>query len=120
MIKWEQLTWYQKAAFWCVIGVVGWFAPEIALLFHFGGIEVVFAFIAVYAVPILRQLRSIYAKCAEVMTLAVVTYKESAAAQPRVFLLQASFCLTAFAVTGSVAFSAFFFMPALAFNGVLI
>ena len=62
MIKWEDLNVYQKTAFWLFIGIVGWFSPEIALLFQFGGIEVVFAFLAVYTIPIIRQVCTVFDK----------------------------------------------------------
>jgi len=119
MIKWEDLNWYQKAAFWLVIGVVGWFSPEIALLFHFGGVEVVFAFLAAYTIPIIRQIQTYIAKAKEAAALAYFAYQTSASAKPKVFFVQAAFCIVAFALTSSVAFSAFFFMPGLALNGVL-
>ena len=119
MIKWEDLNWYQKAAFWLVIGIVGWFSPEIALLFHFGGVEVVFAFLAAYMIPIIRQIQAFIAKVKEAVALTYFPYQTSASAKPKVFFVQAVFCTTAFALTGSLAFSAFFFMPGLALNGVL-
>ncbi|GAB5394512.1 MAG: hypothetical protein Altm1KO_40300 [Alteromonas macleodii] len=119
MIKWEDLNWYQKAAFWCVIGIVGWFAPEIALLFHFGGVEVVFAFVAYYYFPILRQIQAYIVKAKEAAALAYLTYHTSASAKPKVFFVQAAFCSLAFVLTGSVAFAGMFFMPSMVLNGVL-
>ncbi|MBD3586422.1 hypothetical protein HHX48_11790 [Salinimonas sp. HHU 13199] len=119
MIKWEDLSWQQKAAFWIVIGVVGWFSPEIALLFHFGGIEVVFAFLAFYLIPILRQIQTYYFKFRQALTLAIVTYQSSAAAKPRVYFTQAVFCSVAFMLTGSVVLSAAFLMPGMLVNGFL-
>ncbi|MBO1255383.1 hypothetical protein J3L16_06760 [Alteromonas sp. 5E99-2] len=120
MIQWEDLKWYQKAAFWFVIGIVGWFAPEIALLFHFSGIEVVFAFVAMYYTPILRQIQNLYRQFKESLSLAVITFQSSACAKPKVYFLGVSFCCVAFAFTSSIAFSAIFFMPGLVLNGVLI
>lgn len=119
MIKWQDLTWYQKAAFWLVIGILGWFSPEIALLFHFGGVEVVFAFLAAYTLPIIRHIQAYTAKAKEAAALAYIAYQTSASARPKVFMLQAAFCTAAFAVSGSVAISALFFMPGLALNGVI-
>lgn len=119
MIKWEDLNRYQKAAFWLVIGIVGWFSPEIALLFHFGGIEVVFAFLAAYLLPVIRQLQVYLAKVKAFFALANYAYQTSASAKPKVFFVQAVFCTAAFTLSGSLAFSAFFLMPGLALNGVL-
>ena len=119
MSKWEDLNWYQKAAFWCAIGVIGWFSPEIVLLFQFGGIEVVFAFVAYYCLPILRQIHSFVAKIKEVSSIAYATYQTSASAKPKVFFVQATFCTAAFVLTGSVAFACLFLMPSMVFNGVL-
>ncbi len=120
MLKWEDLSWQQKAAFWVAIGIVGWFSSEIALLFHFGGIEVVFAFIALYSLPILRQIQAHYYKFRQALTLAIVTYQSSASAKPRVYFTQAVFCSAAFALTGSVALPAIFFMPGMLMSNVLI
>ncbi|TPV60042.1 hypothetical protein FJ444_07800 [Aestuariibacter sp. GS-14] len=119
MIKWEDLNVYQKAAFWLAVGVVGWFSPEIALLFHFGGIEVVFAFIAIYSIPILKQIQCYLQKVKDGVNLAYCTYQASASAKPKVFFVQALFCTAAFVLTGSVALSALYFMPGLVLNGVL-
>lgn len=119
MLKWEDLTTYQKAAFWIAIGIIGWLAPEIALLLHFGGIEVVFAFLACYCTPIIRQLQAYYGELKHVLALAYVTLQTSALATPRVFWVQAAFCLTAISLTGSIAFSASFFMPGMMFNSLL-
>lgn len=120
MIKWEALTVYQKAAFWIAIGIVGWFSPEIALLFHFGGIEVVFAFIAIYSMPIIRLLQSYLSKAREIARLVYCTCQSSASAQQKVFFVQSAFCTAAFMLTGSIAFSAMYFMPGLVLNGFLI
>ena len=119
MLEWEELTWYQKAAFWFVIGIIGWFAPEIALLFHFGGIEVVFAFLAYYFIPIFRQVQTYIFKIKEAVALTYFAYQNSASAKPKAFFFQATFCSLAFVLTGSIAFSAFFLMPSLVLNGVL-
>ncbi|MGQ8366199.1 hypothetical protein [Glaciecola sp. 1036] len=120
MIKWEDLKWYQKAGFICVICVVAWFAPEITLLLQFGGIEVVFAFAVMYFSPILAQVKQFHQKLKSSIDLAIVTFQTSASARPKVFCLQAGFCCMAFLLTSSVTFSAVFFMPGLLFNGVLI
>ena len=120
MIQWEDLKWYQKAAFWFVIGIVGWFAPEIALLFHFGGIEVVFAFVVMYYTPIKRQIQNYWRQFKQGLSLAVVTLQQSASAKPSVYFLGATFCCVAFALTSSLAFASIFFMPGLVFNVVLI
>lgn len=119
MIKWEDLKWYQKASFWIFIGVIGWFSPEIALLFHFGGVEVVFAFLVFYSNPIIRQFQGWYRKLKESVALAYLTYQTSASTRPKVFVVQATFCTLAFVATGSLAFSTFFLMPSMVFNGVL-
>lgn len=124
MMKWEDLNVYQKTAFWLFIGLVGWFSPEIALLFQFGGIEVVFAFLAVYTIPIIRQVCTFFAKAKyktkQVMRLAYCTYESSASAKPSVFFVQATFCALAFFITGYIAFAAFFLMPSLLLNGMLV
>lgn len=119
-MKWEDLNGYQKAAFWTFIGIAGWFAPEIALLFHFGGIEVTFAVLAMYFMPVLRKIHAHYLMLKEQMALAYLSFQTSASAKPKVFLIQASFCTLAFICTGSFVFSAIFFMPGLIFNGLLI
>tara|TARA_B100002049_G_C15892340_1_gene296315 strand:- start:107 stop:469 length:363 start_codon:yes stop_codon:yes gene_type:complete len=119
MIKWEELSWQQKAAFWFFIGIAGWFSPEIALLFHFGGIEVVFAFLALYLLPAIRLVLGYYQKCENAVALAAIAYRNSASARPGVYFIQAVFCSVAFIATGSIAFSAVFFMPGMIFNGAL-
>lgn len=120
MLKWEDLSWYQKTAFWCFIGIVGWFAPEIALLFHFGGIEVVFAFLAVYTLPLTSRLQHYFRKFSASLAIAVLAFQHSASARPQVYFAQAAFCCMAFALTGSALFCTAFLMPGILFNGLLV
>ena len=47
MKNWEDLTFVQKALIGTCIVAVAAFAPEIALLLQFGGIEVAFTFLLV-------------------------------------------------------------------------
>ncbi|MBT0587181.1 hypothetical protein [Alteromonas oceanisediminis] len=115
-MKWNDLRGYQKAAFWNAIVFATLFAPEITLLLHFGGIEVVFAFIAYYFSPLFSQIQVFLTK----IQIAAASYQNSASAKPKVFFVQAAFCSLAFVTTGSIAFAGVFFMPSLAFNGVLI
>jgi hypothetical protein len=119
MMKWEELNGYQKAAFWLFIGLIGWFAPEIALLFHFGGIEVTFAFLALYFTPLMAQIKRHYSNFKDSFALAYVTIRHSSKAKSKVYFTQAIFCTVAFVLTSSVAFSAIFFMPSLMLNEVL-
>ncbi|WP_288346164.1 hypothetical protein [uncultured Pseudoalteromonas sp.] len=120
MIKWHELNKYQKAAFWCLIAIVGWFSPEIALLFHFGGIEVVFAFLAMYSLPIIRVVRSYLQKIREKLLLAYVSFQKSASGKTNVFLMQTVFCCIAVALTGSFSFAMVFLMPGMMLNNMLI
>lgn len=120
MIKWHELNKYQKAAFWCLIAIVGWFSPEIALLFHFGGIEVVFAFLAMYSLPIIRVVRSYFLKIKENLLLAYVSFQKSASGKPNVFLMQTAFCCLAVALTGSFSFAIVFLMPGMMLNNMLV
>lgn len=119
MITWKDLNGYQKAAFWVFIGIAGWFSPEIALLFHFGGVDIVFAFLAAFMIPIISHIRAYIAKLKETLALVCFAYQKSASAKPDVFWLQAVFCAAAFALTGCVALSAFYFIPGLALNTFL-
>ena len=119
-MRWEQLSWYQKAAVWCFVGVVGWFAPEIALLVHFGGIEAAFAFLFVFFTPAYVWLKNFIADFKKHLAILTSSIKRSACARPSVFALQAGFCCGAFFVTSSAVFAVSFFMPAILLNGVLI
>lgn len=120
MTHWQDLKWYHKALFWSFVGLVGWFAPEIALAFHFGGIEVVFAIVVMYYTPILRQIQSLCTELKKSLSFAAITLQHSATAKPKVYFLGASFCCVAFFLTSSVAFSAIFFLPGFVLNGILI
>ena len=117
---WEDLTFVQKAIVGTSILCVAVLAPEIALLVQFGGIEVAFAFLALYLAPALRQINLSYKKVKYIVSLVLISYQTSASAKPKVFFVQAAFCCIGFAVTGSLAFSVFFFMPSIVLNGVLI
>ncbi len=117
---WEYLTFIQKAVVGTTILCIAVFAPEIALLVQFGGIEVAFAFLALYLAPILGHINNHYKKVKHAASLALISYQTSASAKPKVFFVQAAFCCIGFAVTGSLAFSVFFFMPSIVLNGVLI
>ncbi|HCV05217.1 MAG TPA: hypothetical protein DG048_21510 [Pseudoalteromonas sp.] len=119
MIEWQCLNWYQKAAFWLFIGIAGWFLPEIALLFHFGGVEVVFACLAAYTTSIVGQIKVYISEFKKTLSLAYFFYQTSPSTKPKVFFVQAVFCSTAFVLTGSLAFSAFFFALGFVLNGFL-
>ncbi len=119
-MKWNDLTWQQKTVVWMVVGVVGCFAPEIAMLVHFGGIEAAFAFLFVFFTPTALWLRHHYQKLRDAVSLAVISLQTSASAKPKTFLVQASFCCLAFAFTGSALFAMSFFMPGMLFNNMLI
>ncbi|MBC3764767.1 hypothetical protein [Neptunicella marina] len=119
MIKWQDLNRYQKAAFWLFIGIAGWFAPEIALAFQFGGVEVVFAIMTVYLVPVLKHLQHWFQSVKTTTEIACIAMINSASTQPRVFAVQASFCCAALLLTGSTTFAVSFFMPGMLFNGLL-
>lgn len=119
MKQWEDLSRLQKLAFGCVIVIIAMFAPEIALLAHFGGIEVAFAFLAFYYTPFIRLFKTYYTKLHNALVRAIYVYKNSASARPGVFFVQASFSAVAFLFTGSLALSTCFFMPSMMLNGVL-
>jgi hypothetical protein len=57
MKNWEDLTLLQKAIYGVAIVCIAAFAPEIAILVQFGGIEVAFAFLAMYLMPWLDTLK---------------------------------------------------------------
>ena len=120
MKNWEDLTLLQKALCGLAIVCVAAFAPEIAILAQFGGIEVAFAFLAMYLMPLVRHVQNIYNKLNQKIQLAIVAIQTSASAKPKVFFVQATFCCVAFGLSGSVAFAGFFFMPSLVMNGTLV
>ncbi|MEG3768884.1 hypothetical protein [Alteromonas sp. 14N.309.X.WAT.G.H12] len=120
MKNWEDLTLLQKAIFGVAIVGVALLAPEIAMLVQFGGIEIAFAFLAMYLMPMIRHINNAYSKLNESIKIAVISIQNSASAKPKVFAVQAMFCCTAFLFTGSVAFATIFFMPGLVLNGVVI
>lgn len=120
MKRWEDLTFVQKTVIGLAIFAMAVFAPEIALLVQFGGIEVAFAFIAMYLLPITRLLGSIYQKLRSKLELASVIIQTSATAKPKVFFVQAAFCVAAFMLTGSISFAYLFFIPSMVLNGALI
>lgn len=118
--NWEDLTFSQK----CVVGIVllalALLAPEFAMLIQFGGIEVAFAFLLLYLKPTLMWLQAKYSKLENQLFTAYLSLTQSASTQPSVFITQATFCCAALALTGSMAFSFSFFMPALLLNSVLV
>ncbi|MEL7798205.1 hypothetical protein V6D52_08235 [Idiomarina loihiensis] len=95
-------------------------APEFAMLVQFGGIEVAFAFLLLYLKPTLIWLQGKYNKLESQLFTAYLSLTQSASTKPSIFITQAAFCCTALALTGSMAFSFSFFMPALLFNAVLV
>jgi hypothetical protein len=82
--------------------------------------DIVFAFLVVDLLPIIRQFGRVYRKLKNNVKLAFVVSLVSASAKPNVFLVQAVFCAATFALTGSVAFAGMYFMPSLLVNGVLL
>lgn len=120
MRNWEDLTLMQKLIIGAGILMLGMFAPEIALLVHFGGIEVAFAFLLFYFNPILNWLAARVEDVNEILTTAFVSYASSASARPKIYATQAVFCCLAFALTGSLAMSVGFLMPGMLFNPLLV
>ncbi|WP_218352262.1 hypothetical protein [Alteromonas lipotrueiana] len=120
MKKWEDLTFIQKAVISISIVVAAAFAPEIALLVQFGGIEVAFAFLLVAFQPILAWLQRFYVQFKNIISLAIISIRYSNSAKPGVFALQASFCCLALALTGSGIFAFSFFVPGMLLNGVMM
>lgn len=119
MKNWEDLTFIQKVAIGIGILVVAAFAPEIAILIQFGGIEVAFAFLLVTFQPILVWLQRCYVQFKNIISLVLISIRYSSFAKPGVFALQASFCCLALALTGSGIFAFSFFMPGMLLNGVM-
>lgn len=119
MKNWQDLTFIQKAVIATSIVVIAAFAPEIALLLQFGGIEVAFVFMLVAFQPILARLQCFYVQCKRVLSIAIIALRHSDSAKPCVFALQACFCCLALALTGSGMFAFSFFMPSMLLNGVL-
>ncbi len=119
MKNWEDFTFIQKAAIGISIVLVAAFAPEIALLVQFGGIEVAFAFLLVAFQPIMTWLNRFYAHIKNTASVAVISLRHSNSAKPSVFALQATFCCLALALTGSGIFAFSFFMPGMLLNGVM-
>jgi hypothetical protein len=120
MKNWEDLTFVQKALIGICIVAVAAFAPEIALLLQFGGIEVAFAFLLVAFQPFSAWLQRTYVQLRNIMSIAAISIRHSNSAKPSVFALQASFCCLALALTGSGVFAFSFFMPGMLLNGVMV
>lgn len=119
MKNWEDLTFIQKALIGIGILAIAAFAPEIALLLQFGGIEVAFAFLLLAFQPLIIWFHRAFAQIKNITNLAIISIRHSQSASPRVFVLQATFCCLAFALTGSGVFAFSFFMPGMLLNGVL-
>lgn len=119
MKNWEDLTFIQKALIGISILAIAAFAPEIALLLQFGGIEVVFAFLFLAFQPLIAWLRRFHTQIKDITNLAIISLRHSKSARPRVFAVQATFCCLAFALTGSSIFAFSFFMPGMLLNGVM-
>jgi len=119
MKNWEDLTFIQKAVIGICIAAIAAFAPEIALLLQFGGIEVAFAFLLVAFQPLSAWLQRFYVQYKNIINLALISIRHSNSAKPSVFALQASFCCLALALTGSGIFAFSFFMPGMLLNGVM-
>ena len=122
MKNWEGLTFVQKALVGICIVAVAAFAPEIALLLQFGGIEVAFAFLLVAFQPFSAWLQRTYVQLRNIMSIAAISIRQSNSTKPSVFALQASFCCLALALalTGSGVFAFSFFMPGMLLNGVMV
>lgn len=95
-------------------------APEIGLLWQFGGIDIAFSALVLSLIPVVRVAKHYWRRVIEEIALGVGVLVDSASANPRVFALQASFCVIAFALTGSVSLSAVFFTPGLLLNNLLV
>ncbi len=117
---WRELSAFQKQLFIAAISVVVPFAPELIFLADLGGVELVFSFLLLYYKPLLLKLQSTYLKIKNEAYFCIGLIRSCAAAQPKIFLTQATFSCIALAVTGSVFYAAVLFMPALMLNSVLI
>lgn len=118
--NWEDLTFLQKAIVGIVLMVLALLAPEFAMLVQFGGIEVAFAFLLLYLKPTFLWLQMKYNKVENKLFTAYLFFTQSASTKPSVYITQATFCCAALVLTGSLAFSFSFFMPALIFNSAIV
>lgn len=119
MKNWEDLTFVQKVVIGIGILAIAVFAPEIALLLQFGGIEVAFAFLFLASQPLITWIHRSYAQIKDIANVAITSLSHSKSATPRVFALQSTFCCIAFALTGSDIFAFSFFMPSMLLNGLI-
>ena len=120
MKLWNDLTPWQRAVVGIIIVVAAVVLPEIAFLVQFGGMEIAFGLILVGLTPAINQCRRWYYAVKNAALLVCISLRGSASAKPSVFVLQAGFCVAAFAFTGSVVMAMGFFMPGLLFNSALL
>lgn len=120
MNQWKQLNIVQKACIGLFILIVAAFLPELAFFVQLGGTEFALGALAVYFLPVVARCRQFAQKAKAVTAMAVLSYQLSASSQPRVFALQATFCVIAFAMTGSMPIALSLFMPGVLFNHVLV
>jgi hypothetical protein len=117
---WENLSRTQKFLFIAVMCCIAPFAPEFILMSQVGGIELVFAFLALYYKPILIRLQIVIDRVKFEISICSTAIKGSLAIQPKVYFTQALFYSCAFVVSGSILYASVFFIPALMLNGMLV
>lgn len=118
MKSWNELNYFQRAILGMLVLIAAALLPEIAFLVNFWGMEVAFALVFASVTPFLTWFYNKFQSIKHTVNLAYIAYGESPAGKPSFFMLQAGFCVLAFAVTGSGVMAFSFFVPGMFLNGI--
>ncbi|MCC2604512.1 hypothetical protein [Planctobacterium marinum] len=119
-MNWNNLNILQKLIVGFIILLIAATTPELMLLVDLGGIELAMTALVWYLRPVIAWMHLKCRRIKEVFFILQITLKRSAWCQPKVFVTQAAFSVTALFLTSSLALSIFFFIPGILFNSALV
>lgn len=111
MEHWSKLATWQKIIIGTVLIAIAFAMPELMIIYDIGGFDLMFGFFLMYIQSIKAYVQSKLADIKESLTILYLSASSTLITDKRVFVIQASFFILAFAMTGSIYLSSLFLYP---------
>jgi hypothetical protein len=119
-LNWKDLSLIKKLIIGSLIIGTATLAPELMIIMNIGGIDLAFASLLFYYRPIIDWIKCKKQLVIDELKIARQIIMASAVTKPKVYTLNAIFCMLFVFTTGSLLFSISLFLPALFVSGVSI
>jgi hypothetical protein len=120
MNNWKDFSLIKKIIIGLLIAIVAIAAPEIMILVNLGGMEMTLGFLLLYYKSVFELLKTKQELVYIWLKVAYAAFMNSAVLKPKMFTIQAIFCIVALSLTDSLALSIAFFLPALIGDKVIV